>query len=110
MKCEKILGAGASIMENFIIKRKLMGPCWIRIKNPVAIGAPATWCKFELQVNNPKDIGRLDLVETGSNRPPPPIVTMSLKLKTIVNPKTQVGDCVCQCNLSQTSHVEQCFR
>jgi DNA polymerase alpha subunit A len=81
---DKILGAGASTLENFIVKRKLMGPCWIRIKNPVACGAPLTWCTFELQVNTPKDISRLDLVETGVNRPPPPIVTMSLKPKTIV--------------------------
>jgi DNA polymerase alpha subunit A len=81
---DKILGAGASTLENFIVKRKLMGPCWIRIKNPAACGAPLTWCTFELQVNTPKDISRLDLVETGVNRPPPPIVTMSLKPKTIV--------------------------
>ena len=90
----KILGAGASITENFIIKRKLMGPCWIRIRNPVASGAPVTWCKLELQANNPKDIGRLDLVELGTNRPPPPIVSMSLKLKTIVNPKTHKSEIV----------------
>ena len=91
---DKILGAGASTLENFIVKRKLMGPCWIRIKNPAACGAPLTWCKFELQVNTPKDISRLDLVETGVNRPPPPIVTMSLKLKTIVNPKTHKSEVV----------------
>jgi DNA polymerase alpha subunit A len=91
---DKILGAGASTLENFIVKRKLMGPCWIRIKNPAAFGAPLTWCTFELQVNTPKDISRLDLVETGVNRPPPPIVTISPKLKTIVNPKTHKSEIV----------------
>ena len=91
---QKILGAGASTLENFIVKRKLMGPCWIRIKNPAAGGSPLSWCKFELQVNTPKDISRLDLVETGVNRPPPPIVTMSLKLKTVVNPKTHKSEIV----------------
>jgi DNA polymerase Pol2 len=91
---EKILGAGASTLENFIVKRKLMGPCWIRIKDPVAAKAPASWCKLELQVENPKSITRLDLVETGTPRPPPPVVTMSLKLKTIVNPKTHKSEIV----------------
>lgn len=88
----KILGSGVSSIENFIIKRKLMGPCWIRIKNPVASGVPASWCTFEVNVDNPKNIARLDLVETGSSRPPPPIVTMSIKLKTIVNPKTHKSE------------------
>lgn len=90
----KILGSGVSSIENFIIKRKLMGPCWIRIKNPVASGVPSSWCKFEVNVDNPKNIARLDLVEAGSSRPPPPIVTMSIKLKTIVNPKTHKSEIV----------------
>jgi DNA polymerase alpha subunit A len=91
---DKILGAGVSPIENFIIKRKLMGPCWIRIQNPVASGVPCTWCKFEVNVDNPKNVARLDLVEAGSSRPPPPIVTMSIKLKTIVNPKTHKSEIV----------------
>jgi len=91
---QRILGAGASTLENFIIKRKLMGPCWIRIRNPVACNVFTTWCKLELEVNNPKDISRLDFLESGTNRPPPPIVTMSLKLKTIVNSKTHKSEIV----------------
>ena len=107
---QRVLGAGASTLENFIVKRKLMGPCWIRIRNPVASGAVASWCKLELQVDNPKNITRLDLVETGTICPPPPIVTMTLKLKTIVNPKTHKSEIVSLSALSQASHVGQCVR
>ena len=35
---EKILGAGASNLENFLIKRRLMGPGWLRIYDPAPLG------------------------------------------------------------------------
>lgn len=90
---QRILGSGCSLLENFIVKRKLMGPCWLRIKSPVAGGSPVSWCKLELQVLDPKNIVRLDQVETGS-RAPPPVVAVSIKLKTVVNPKTHKSEIV----------------
>ena len=92
---QRILGAGASLLETFIIKRKLMGPCWLRIKNPDPTAAPVSWCKLELQVLDPKSIIRLDQVEGESgNRPPPPVVAVSIKMKTVVNPKTHKAEIV----------------
>lgn len=91
----RILGAGASQLETFIIKRKLMGPCWIRIYNPQPSSAPVSWCKLELKVPEPKDIKRLDLVEDCGTVPPaPPMVTVAIKLKTVVNPKSQKSEVV----------------
>lgn len=95
----KILGAGASTVENFIVKRKLMGPCWIRIHQPVASNAPISWCKLEVKVDRPKQIIRLDLAEkeegeSNAPRPPPPVVSLSIKLKTVVNPKTHKSEIV----------------
>ena len=87
----RILGAGASTLENFIVKRNLMGPCWIQIRNPVANPTTSSWCKQELLAASPKQVARLQL-ET--SRPPPPVVTVSIKLKTIVNPKTHKSEIV----------------
>lgn len=92
----KILGAGASNLENFIVKRKLMGPCWIRLKNPVANTSTVSWCKLELQVDSPKQVARASLTKP---RPPPPVVTVSIKLKTVVNPKTHKSEVVSVCAL-----------
>ena len=89
-----ILGAGASVLENFIIKRKLMGPCWIRIKNPSTHNFSVSWCKIEIRVDNPKDINRLDLVDASLNYPAPPVTTVSFKLKTVVNPSTHKAEIV----------------
>jgi DNA polymerase alpha subunit A len=88
----KILGAGASVTENLIVKRKLMGPCWVRIANPTTVSAPVSWCKVECKVDSPKSITRI--VEEGTTRPAPPVVTMSIKLKTVVNPKTHESEIV----------------
>jgi DNA polymerase alpha subunit A len=93
----KILNAGASNLETFILKRKLNGPCWIRIRDPQAnTRGVVSWCALELQVDTPKNIQRLDLaVPPGTSpRPPPPVVTVTLKLKTVVNPQTHKNEIV----------------
>lgn len=91
----RILGAGASIKENFIIKRKLMGPCWVRIHKPLPANAPLSWCKLECRLDSPKKLTRLDLiVEASAVPPPPPVVTLSIKLKTVVNSKTHKSEIV----------------
>ena len=73
-----------------------MGPCWIRIKNPEPASSLVSWCKLECQVGNPKDITRLDLVKGngGGSRSPPPVTTVSIKVKTVVNPKTHKNEVV----------------
>jgi DNA polymerase alpha subunit A len=83
------MGAGASNLENFIVKRNLLGPCWIRIRNPVACTSTSSWCKLEFTVESPKNVQRIL-----ESRPPPPVVTVSMKLKTIVNPKTHKSEVV----------------
>ncbi len=90
-----IFGSGASTLENFILKRKLMGPCWVRISDVTALKAPVSWCKVEFEVQTPKNIVRCDKIpEEKSISPPPPIVTVSLKIKTVVNPKTTKSEIV----------------
>jgi DNA polymerase alpha subunit A len=93
----KILNAKAQVLETFILKRKLMGPCWIRIRDPQPNKRGlVSWCATELQVDSPKQIARLDTVLPAgtSPRPAPPVVTVTLKLKTIVNPQTQKNEVV----------------
>jgi DNA polymerase Pol2 len=102
----KILNAGASNLEMFILKRKLMGPCWIRIRHPMPhTRGTVSWCGIELQVDSPKNICRWDLATPGNTtpRPAPPIVTVTIKLKTIVNPQTHKNEIV---SLSAVCHKQ----
>jgi DNA polymerase alpha subunit A len=94
---EKILGAGASNLENFLIKRRLMGPGWVRVYDPRP-AANVSWCKWECAVDGPKSLRRLDLVATGGGvavPPAPPVSAVSIKFKTVVNPKSHKLEVVC---------------
>ena len=97
---EKILGSGASNLENFLIKRRLMGPGWVRIYNPKTAMGSASWCKWECTVDGPKSLQRLDLVTNRAGErvtipESPPVSTVSIKFKTAVNPKSHKLEIVC---------------
>jgi hypothetical protein len=48
---ERIFGATSTALEMFLLKRKLMGPSWILIKNPVVMTDSVSWCKLELSID-----------------------------------------------------------
>ncbi|CAN0600041.1 unnamed protein product, partial [Ectocarpus sp. 12 AP-2014] len=88
---QAIFGARTPLIESFLIKRKLMGPCWITVRNPKVNNAPVSWCKVEVAAQSPKSITRLLAEELP---PPPPVVTMSLSMKTVVSPRTHTHEVV----------------
>lgn len=52
---------------------------------------PVSWCKVEVAAQSPKSITRL----LGDKLPPvPPVVTMSLSMKTVVSPRTHTHEVV----------------
>ena len=93
---ERIFGANTATLENFLIKRKLMGPCWIEIRGYTLSTEKMSHCKLDLSVLNPKTITR------GEDAKAPPVVTMTLKMKTVVNPKTQNSEIVSVCAICDT--------
>ncbi len=86
---ERIFGAQSSIIELFLLKRRLMGPCWIRINQPKALPAAISWCAIEVGVDNPKLI-----CKEKNPGPSPPMVTMSVSMKTVCNPQTHTNEIV----------------
>ena len=89
-----VFGTNTSALEMLLIKRKIMGPCWLKI-NPSSIsGKSASWCRTELTVTDPKQINTLHATE-GKELPPPPFMTaMSLSLRTVLNPETKAHEIV----------------
>jgi DNA polymerase alpha subunit A len=114
----KIMNGNASILETFILKRKLMGPCWLRIKTPHASARGVmSWCALEVELDSPKQIHRLDLVVTPGTtpRPAPPVVSVTLKLKTVVNPTSHKNEIVsvsaiCHKNVQLDTSTDQSAR
>ena len=85
----RVFGANQGSLEHFLMSRKIKGPSWIDIKCPTGPnGPPISWCKIEAVVNNPSSVSVL----TNNPPSPPPVVIMSLNMKTVINPKTQQNE------------------
>lgn len=88
---ETIFGANISPLELFLLKRQLQGPCWIHIKAPKVVNDAVSWCKVEFIVDNPKNISK---VSQSEDLVPPPLVSMCVSIKTVVNPSTHLHEIV----------------
>ncbi|KAJ2991108.1 DNA polymerase alpha catalytic subunit [Globomyces sp. JEL0801] len=91
----KIFGTQTNALELFLLKRKLMGPCWLRINNPQISTKNISWCQLEILLTTPKNIVLLDTkIDTNVPTKTPPLVVMSLNLRTAMNPIKNVNEIV----------------
>ncbi|KAB0345233.1 hypothetical protein FD754_022159 [Muntiacus muntjak] len=83
-----VFGTNTSSLELFLMNRKIKGPCWLEVKNPQLLNQPISWCKVEAMVLKP------DLVNVIKDIGPPPVVVMSLSMKTMQNAKTHENEII----------------
>ncbi|KAG4305731.1 hypothetical protein PORY_000641 [Pneumocystis oryctolagi] len=82
----RVFGTNTSLFEQFVLYKKIMGPCWLHIKEPqFTIGQNFSWCKLELGVINPECI--FSTLDSESDRILPPLTLMSISLRKIMNHK-----------------------
>ncbi|KAG6896542.1 hypothetical protein C0992_007538 [Termitomyces sp. T32_za158] len=91
----QILGANTSAFELLVLKRKIMGPCWLEIKNPHIDNKGVSWCKLEATVSDPKDINPFLETDPDAPREMPPLTVLSLSVRTIVNHQENKREIVC---------------
>eukprot|EP00756_Hemistasia_phaeocysticola_P017203 Hpha_TRINITY_DN15524_c3_g3::TRINITY_DN15524_c3_g3_i1::g.107908::m.107908/K02320/POLA1; DNA polymerase alpha subunit A len=79
--CSHAFGDGRSFLEMLLLKRRIMGPCWITINEftPVQQGLRLTHCRMEFEVPSYK---KRYLAVTPQQLPPPPLVVMAVGLFT----------------------------
>ncbi|GLD97026.1 hypothetical protein PINS_up005709 [Pythium insidiosum] len=80
----RICGAMTRPLENFLLRRKLLGPCWIEIQHVNKTTESVSFCSAEYETFDPKHVSALQ----GSGLQAPPLTVMSLSLKTFCNPTT----------------------
>ncbi|KAA0172738.1 hypothetical protein FNF27_05838 [Cafeteria roenbergensis] len=97
----RIFGCGNPPLETFLLKRGIKGPCWLEIRGAKAPRASVSWCKYEVEIGNPKHINPLgasspSLAAARLDRvpPSPPLSVLSLSLKTVVDPRSQAHEVV----------------
>ncbi|XP_076323971.1 DNA polymerase alpha catalytic subunit isoform X2 [Tachypleus tridentatus] len=75
-----VFGTNTSSLEQLLLDRRMKGPGWIDIISPQISNPPVSWCKIEAILTKPDNI----VVLQGS-LPPPPLIVLSLNLKTVIN-------------------------
>ncbi|XP_053344293.1 DNA polymerase alpha catalytic subunit isoform X2 [Clarias gariepinus] len=83
-----VFGTNTSSLEHFLLSRKIRGPCWLDVKTPQLCSQPMSWCKVEAVAL------KSDLISVVKDLPPPPLIVMSINLKTVPNPKTHHNEIV----------------
>nr|XP_060626106.1 DNA polymerase alpha catalytic subunit [Anolis sagrei ordinatus] len=81
-----VFGTNTSSLELLLMNRKIKGPGWLEIKNPQLLTQPVSWCKVELVALKP------DFVTVVKDLSLPPLVVMSLSMKTVQNTKTHQNE------------------
>ncbi|TMW64739.1 hypothetical protein Poli38472_011619 [Pythium oligandrum] len=94
----RIAGAFTRPLENFLLRRKLLGPGWIEIKNVRKSTESPSFCSVEYETFNPKDVSAIQ----GLGLQPPPLTVMSLSLKTFCNPTTGKHEVVALSSITES--------
>ncbi|KAF7370942.1 DNA polymerase [Mycena sanguinolenta] len=91
----RIFGTNTTAFELLVLKRKIMGPCWLTIKNPKIENKNFSWCKLEVTVTDSKDLNPFPDTDANAPRDTPPLTIMSLSVRTIVNHHENKREVVC---------------
>lgn len=87
----KIFGSNTSFLEILLLERKIKGPCWLDIYNPVPVSNTVSWCQFEVNCNKVNDL-RITPMEKPI--PPPPLVVTTINTRSVIDPKTYNNEIV----------------
>ncbi|PVZ99583.1 hypothetical protein BB558_004382 [Smittium angustum] len=95
-KIEKVFGTTYSAHELLFLKRRMMGPCWIRISGIQKLSPKLSWCRQEYYIDNPKMIQVLTDDECIKCKHPkvPKLCVASISIKTILNVKKNSNEIV----------------
>ncbi|XP_028655248.1 DNA polymerase alpha catalytic subunit isoform X1 [Erpetoichthys calabaricus] len=83
-----VFGTNTSGLEHLLLSRKFKGPSWLEVKTPQLSSQPVSWCKVEAVAV------RSDLVTVVKDLAPPPLVVLSLSMKTMQNAKSHQNEIV----------------
>ncbi|KAL5004890.1 hypothetical protein ScPMuIL_018346 [Solemya velum] len=94
-----VFGTNTSSLELLLIDRKMKGPGWLDIKCPQISSPPLSWCKLEIFLTKPDLLSVCNDASLGT----PPLVTMTLTLQTLPNPKTHQNEIIGAACLTNSS-------
>ncbi|ORX36128.1 hypothetical protein BD324DRAFT_642777 [Kockovaella imperatae] len=90
-----VFGTNTSAFELFVVKRKIMGPCWLKITGAEQSSKAMSWCKVEFTVDDPKSVEPVSEADAATLKQTPPLTIMSLSMRTIVNHRENKTELLC---------------
>ena len=103
-----IFGKKSSLLENILVKLKIKGPCWLKIKNFTEnnLNFLRTWSDYELSLDDFKNIEVITKANNnGVEMPIPPMKIVSISTQSIRSKNGNELYCIC-CALKDGYHVE----
>ena len=102
-----IFGKKSSLLENILLKLKIKGPCWLKIKNfsENNLNFLRTWSDYEISLDDFKNIEVISKNKNGTDIPIPPMKIVSISTQSIRNKNGNELYCIC-CALKDGYHVE----
>ena len=103
-----IFGKKASLLENILLKLKIKGPCWLKVKRFTEnnLNFLRTWSDYEVSLD---DFNNIEVLTKNNNNgaelPIPPMKIVSISTQSVRNKNGNELYCIC-CALKDGFHVE----
>ena len=103
-----IFGKKSSLLENILLKLKIKGPCWLKVKRFTEnnLNFLRTWSDYEISLD---DFNNIEVLTKNNNNgvelPIPPMKIVSISTQSIRNKNGNELYCIC-CALKEGFHVE----
>lgn len=100
-----IFGTNTSPIETLLLERKIKGPCWLEIKNFKKTEASSSWTKEQISC---ADMNCVSVSVDGQQKPPPPLVIVTVNVKCILNPANNRNEIVqVSCLVNDNFHLDR---
>ncbi|XP_035780479.1 DNA polymerase alpha catalytic subunit-like [Anopheles albimanus] len=80
-----IFGTNTNVVEQFLLERKVKGPCWMELRGATQRETKTSWCKLEVTV---PDISCVTVATDTANSIPPPLVLCSINVRSVLRNST----------------------
>lgn len=91
----RVFGTNTAMFEQFVLYRRVMGPCWLEVSGADAAAAQnSTWCKAEFGVADPDQITPVSDVQAAGLPETPAMTMVSVSMRTLLNQKDNKAEIV----------------
>ncbi|ETN64245.1 DNA polymerase alpha catalytic subunit [Anopheles darlingi] len=80
-----IFGTNTNVVEQFLLERKVKGPCWMELRGATQRETKTSWCKLEVTV---PDISCVTVATDAATASPPPLVLCSINVRSVLRNST----------------------